>query len=273
MRVSDKFLNCVFFIGFENKKKEIRFIGTAFIMGDESNLGYLVTAKHVIAGIKEQSVDGKVLIRVNLFDGSIDILETHSSEWLSSDEDPFADVSIFSWDKRKYGAIEYLLYPVAETFPGNEISGLGPNPQKIGLGDDVFIVGLFVSHFGRKRNIPVIRMGNIAMMPEEPVSTQKYGDIEAYLIETRSTGGLSGSPVFVRDALPVSMPRLIGLVHGHWDSKTIEVESDSVVLDPSGEPINMGMAIVVPSSKIIDLINCSTLKELRKNSKLDKGLK
>ncbi len=38
-------------------------------------------------------------------------------------------------------------------------------------------------------------MGNIAMMPDEPVRTS-IGMMESYLIEVRSIGGLSGAPRF-----------------------------------------------------------------------------
>lgn len=34
------------------------------------------------------------------------------------------------------------------------------------------------------------------MFPDERILTDNYGDMEAYLVEARSIGGLSGSPVF-----------------------------------------------------------------------------
>lgn len=39
-----------------------------------------------------------------------------------------------------------------------------------GLGSDVAIVGLFRSHFGKDRNVPILRVGNVAAMPDEPFS-------------------------------------------------------------------------------------------------------
>ena len=36
--------------------------------------------------------------------------------------------------------------------------------KKIGVGDEVAVVGLFRNHAGRKRNIPIVRIGNIAAM-------------------------------------------------------------------------------------------------------------
>ena len=71
------------------------------------------------------------------------------------------------------------------------------NDNAIGVGDEVFLTGLFANHIGQQRNLPIIRVGNIALMPEEPVQHPSLGPIDAYLIEARSIGGLSGSPVFV----------------------------------------------------------------------------
>jgi hypothetical protein len=46
---------------------------------------------------------------------------------------------------------------------------LVPIMRKLELGDDVFLCGTFVSHLGTSKNIPVIRIGHISAMPEEPV--------------------------------------------------------------------------------------------------------
>ncbi len=68
--------------------------------------------------------------------------------------------------------------------------------ERIGVGDEVFLVGMFIHQMGQKRNIPIVRVGNIAAMPEEPVRTS-MGMMETSLLESGSIGGLSGSPVFV----------------------------------------------------------------------------
>ena len=139
---------------------------------------------------------------------------------------------------------------------------------QVGLGDEVFITGLFKHHYGESRNIPIVRTGNIASLTEEKVSTKKFGAIDAYLIEARSIGGLSGSPVFlhlgvtrmfdgkvkiIENELPIF---LFGLVHGHFDVS--ETAIDFVVEDknPEGrrDNVNTGMAIIVPFHKIIEVM-------------------
>ena len=118
------------------------------------------------------------------------------------------------------------------------------------------------------KNIPITRIGNIAAMPDEPVST-KLGPMDAYLVESRSIGGLSGSPVFVntggsprRGTLVGTLPKfyLLGLMHGHFD--TDQTEQDSIADDGiERSPINMGIAVVVPAKEIIDVIDLFSYEE------------
>jgi len=100
----------------------------------------------------------------------------------------------FDWDVVDHECIPLFNYNPLEIAPTVR------HERDIGLGDETFAIGLFRSHYGQQRNMPVIRVGNIAAMPEEPIAA-KYGKdfIEGYLVEMRSIAGLSGSPVFVID--------------------------------------------------------------------------
>jgi hypothetical protein len=62
-------------------------------------------------------------------------------------------------------------------------------------GDEVCVAGLYTSHYGITKNIPVVRIGNIAALPDEPIATN-YGNVHGCLVECYSIAGLSGSPVF-----------------------------------------------------------------------------
>jgi hypothetical protein len=109
------------------------------------------------------------------------------------------------------------------------------------------------------------------------------GDVDGYLIETKSLGGISGSPVFVRETVyfsgavgPERRPvqacaqgdiYLLGLVHGHWSIRPedvnetrIEVKSEKI----DKEAANMGIAITVPAKKIMEVLNHPELVELRR---------
>src|SRR5689334_8050250 len=102
------------------------------------------------------------------------------------------------------------------------------NALEIGPCDEVIFPGLFSHHAGNDRNIPIVRRGTIAAIPGEKVTTERMGKINAFLMEARSIGGLSGSPVFVHlgenrvlknDPRAIANPQrdyLIGLVHGHF---------------------------------------------------------
>lgn len=120
-------------------------------------------------------------------------------------------------------------------------------------------------------------------MPEEPVKTdpKKKIEREAYLVEARSIGGLSGSPVFVKGSgvVPPSLQRerspleyiappwreyfwLLGLMHGHWDVGAADI--DAVALDNvQAGSINTGIGIVVPAQKILEVISQPKLETMR----------
>src|SRR5438874_2635806 len=143
--------------------------------------------------------------------------------------------------------------------------------EKIGVGDEVFMTGLFSRHYGQQNNIPIVRTGNIAAMPKEKVNT-RVGLMDAYLIESRSIGGLSGSPVFVNlglvrhqkmssTGLPIFY--LMGLVHGHFDVQENKIDDLNPLADDglSKTNVNMGIAIVVPIGKMLEALNQPSVKE------------
>jgi hypothetical protein len=151
-------------------------------------------------------------------------------------------------------------------------------PPCVGLGDDVFLVGLFAQHAGTdERMQPIVRFGQISRMPNDRVRIKldehTSTDVYAYLVETKSWGGQSGSPVFIHyapdrlhtgvggnmllnTALP---PKLLGIVHGHFHDKG-SVRADGPEDDAYDLPLignvklNTGIAIVIPAQAIIDLL-------------------
>lgn len=62
------------------------------------------------------------------------------------------------------------------------------------------MTGLYRNHYGAQRNIPVVRSEIIAARREEPIETA-LGPMDAYLVEVRSIGGLSGSPAYAVSGL------------------------------------------------------------------------
>lgn len=140
--------------------------------------------------------------------------------------------------------------------------------HEVALGDEIFISGLFRHHFGKSRNIPIVRTGNLAALSEERIKTRGLGEIDAFLVEARSIGGLSGSPVFLNLGVtrqiggqvkfttgngPIFF--LLGLIYGHFDSPGGEVDAAEIEADAStNEKVNAGIAIVVPIEKVREVI-------------------
>ena len=157
--------------------------------------------------------------------------------WMHPDTPDEVDVAVLPWvwDSETDG--------VSLTVQKWFLSDVDIQQNKIGPGDDVFTVGLFTKMTGTNRLVPIVRTGNIAMMPDEKISGIKIGnkwtgEVEAYLIEARSIGGISGSPVFVRQTVHnktvdpqtgevkgifhgLGFQYFLGLVHGHWEIRTV----------------------------------------------------
>jgi len=112
------------------------------------------------------------------------------------------------------------------------------------------------------------------MMPGEKIPLKGFGKAEAYLIEGRSIGGLSGSPVFVRHTVHMNARtaegedaqlaglstriQLLGLIHGHWELPLTFKESEQA------EAINMGVGIAIPANKILETLYHPELVQMRK---------
>ncbi len=251
---------CFIYVRIQGQEKPV---GTAFFISiPVGNTGHetvmLVTALHVIANIQFKSDDQLVRLRVNTKDGGYRFVEIEAANWCRSDQlDETLDIAFFPW--------LHLLDPdfAVCTIPiGFAATKDVMDADQLGIGNEVAFAGLFVNHHGKVRNEPIVRFGNIAAMPNEPVAFRS-AEIEAYLVESRSVGGLSGSPVWVdsgvwRNVDGVLVRRegstagyFLGIMNGHWDFRI-----DSTAMDdaPPVDFVNMGIAVVTPVDKLIGLI-------------------
>jgi hypothetical protein len=283
MRVPDALQRCVVFVGTIGPGKRGEEVytprGTAFFLSMPSTIPgtsfvYLATAAHVA----EQLNGATTFVRLNRKDGGVIVARFgDKARWYYHPNDDFADVAVMPWVKMP-GA-DYQHIPV-DMFATEEIiarEGIGP-------GDEVCMVGLYTRAYGERRNLPIVRTGNIAMLPEDKVylkwaskrSIEPTAPTPAYLIEARSIGGISGSPVFVlkgfwegfkedassRTIQPSGLnSRLffLGLVHGHWDIKAEADSGGGPVVDIVGyskkEMLNEGIAIIVPAKTILETLD------------------
>jgi hypothetical protein len=264
MIVPDEVRKCVVFIGYSMADGEKVFVGSGFfigrkIVGEIANEIFLITAKHVIKKIKDFGLD-QVFLRVNLKDGTSGWYPTKLSEWKTHPNDPTIDIAFLKCGIPHYfdhAAISHPLFANEKIFLAYEV----------GLGEEVFITGLFSHHIGEERNIPIVRIGNLATLIEKNIATQ-LGPMEAILIEARSIGGLSGSPVFLSLGIiryvkgkfmqgnsgPIFF--LLGSIHGHFKSSQDQMtSSDAQGNQSQASALNVGIAIVVPIQKILETIN------------------
>lgn len=265
MTIPEEMRKCVGFIAFQNDTGSVELKGTVFFVGRPADgMGldqwfcYAVTAKHLIEGAVRKGLS-QILIRLNHNNGQAVLISIPISDWVYHPDDPSVDVAAchFAFNTQE---IDHKWFPFSASATPDVIE-----QQKISIGDDLFLVGLFAPHYGREKNIPIVRVGNIAAMPQEKVST-RIGPIDAFLIEARSIGGLSGSPVFVH----ISGIRhgtlmggwqffLLGLMHGHYESSLPgDPKPKNDILQ--SEAVNWGIAIVIPAEKILETLNHSKLQ-------------
>lgn len=272
MLVSDNIRKCVVFVGYQMADGEVRLAGSAFFLGRDHDGKqapdvFLVTARHVIDGIRKHGLV-EVFIRANTTAGLSVWAKCQSTDWLFHPTDATVDVAMLrigvpaGWD--------HLVIPLSMCATPQTLT-----LNSVGLGDEVFIVGLFRHHHGTRKNIPIVRVGNLAALAEEKVNTKEFGLVDAYLIEARSIGGLSGSPVFLNLGVVRYMDKqvkhaqggpicfLLGLVHGHYDVPSSNIDNSSQgASDPlSSERVNTGIAIVVPIEKIAEVVEAHSRKD------------
>lgn len=265
MFVPEDIRKSVVFIGYKMANGEMRLAGSAFFVGGVNEKGayssFLVTARHVIDGIRNLGFS-EVFIRANTADGESIWIPCPSSDWLFHPSGKSADIAFLTAGVPN--GYDHLVVPVSMCVTDDVLE-----KHAVSVGDEVFIVGLFRHHHGTKRNIPIVRVGNLAAMAEEQVATKAFGLMDAYLIEARSIGGLSGSPVFlnlgvvryidnqVKHAQGGPICLLLGLIHGHFDSTISSIDShEQDANNPlSVERVNTGIAIVVPMHKIREAID------------------
>jgi hypothetical protein len=273
MRLPDQVLNTVCFIAKSAAMDTYR--ATGFIVsvpGAHENAHlYLVTAKHVAAAVASEPF----IIGFNNKQGTKGRFEVNYDpsfphRWWDHPTEPNAvDVAVFPFAPTEYHSldVEWIHYP--NMFATPEIIA----SEGIGIGDEIAVIGLFTRFPGTKRHFPIARIGNLAMLPSERIPLEGFDPMEAYLAEGRSIGGLSGSPVFVRQTVnttvtihkgkPVPFAGIgqiyfLGLIHGHWDlPKSIEKTSQA-------EAVNMGISIIVPAQKVWEVVNHPELAEQRR---------
>jgi hypothetical protein len=272
-RIADWLLECVVYLypSAQDADAGEAAGGTGFLafvrseVNRDYGVAYCVTNSHVIREA------GSPVIRLNTKDGGRDVLALEQDDWIhhpDGDDLAVCLVALSNPDYYHYSVIETDMFVTKEFM----------ERQNMGPGDEVFMVGRFGTHEGRQRNTPVVRFGNISMMPWEPIMHGRGLTVESFLVETRSLSGFSGSPVFVyhtpHTPYPSDFPDreegiwLLGVDWGHlpiFENVKEKNRKDDV---PEGWVVesNSGQMAVTPAWKLQELLDTEDLAVGRKQA-------
>ena len=246
MRLPDDILRAVAFVGVR-LGNEVVYGGTAFLTSvpfekaPDRCVIYLVTARHVVTELQQH---GDLCVRFNHKTGDARLYSI-PGKW-SFHRDEAVDLAAVAINIPL--TVDYATYDTEVYVTDDKVAGYG-----IGIGDEIAMTGLFHQREGYRRNIPVLRSGVIAAMPDEPLVDVRGRSFDGYLLEVRSIGGLSGSPVFavlpprrpLVDGVTEPVPHalfLLGIVRGHWNqSALLSLNKKPTFLDI--EQFNAGIAV------------------------------
>jgi hypothetical protein len=155
------------------------------------------------------------------------------------------------------------------------VPSVSPIEREVWCGHDVFFIGMFSELPGQERVEAIARFGKVAL-PKTKIRITVIPDsgslveVDACLVESRSWGGESGSPVFLYEEhylkqdffddvglsdvqkSPVRAsqvwPPLLGILHGHYEiPRGVKIGIEDTGADVS---VNSGIAVVIPAHEI-----------------------
>jgi hypothetical protein len=228
---------------------------------------------------------GASIIRINTKDGKTRCLEYQPDDWQFIPQQD--DIAVVDITDDLVGDDDEIALIGEREFISEKILG----SHEIGPGDDVFMIGLFSDAHGGKRNVPIVRFGNIAMIANNNVLIEENSDLPmrpCHLTDMRSKAGFSGSPVFVYRIPEMDLDRppgsplqlksgqkflaLLGIHCGQFWERT-KVYKDSMRKNEGlGDPIKEGDAlyiqgavnIVIPAWRITEVLDLKEFDVERK---------
>jgi hypothetical protein len=271
--------------------------GTGFFVGvpDSTNPAvsyvYLVTAKHVLFDSKANSLYPKIITRLNkrggsVLRGEIPLVAQGSDRTVYFHSDPTVDLAVIPTGWPTSDIIEGKWFPEKLISDKARLKSL-----HIEEGTEVFFTGLFTQHIGTKRNYPIFRFGHLALVTDEKISWGGGQMAELFLMESSSYGGNSGSPVFF--LLDLTRPpedlrdgplHLAGVMSGAFQDikkanaiiEKSEASEGTLVEQAARQTIemsfatNIGIAGVVPSYKLLEILHSEELEQRRRVSSSQK---
>jgi hypothetical protein len=271
MRLDPSIRNAIVFIGREDKTAPGGFKseGTGFLL-HYKGCPYLVSCRHVAEPVEDENFSVRVNRRNS--EGS-NVVPPENAVWFYHN-DKTIDLAVTYFPRLNEHGFECQYIP--------EIMMLDSHPNDVDAGDFCYTVGLFKYTPGTNRNLPVVYTGHIALNSPELVHSwnphkNRPEDIEGCLIQGIGISGISGSPVLVRRGFPVTgafkdhlgssvdvmMTRsdvlLFGVMRGSWQLPPDEVLRRDVGAK-TGDTVPVGMSLVVPISRVSELLEQDEVK-------------
>jgi hypothetical protein len=231
MRINEEIRKAVVYLcSRDPDSNEYTLQGTATIVVYHDNgwpQSYLITARHVVRDCQyplSSKGDTCVYVRVNRLGRSSLHTQITYEWWVPEDSEIDIAVAPFDWRFDSETA----------AIPANDFGLPGTRFDKyaFGIGDDLYVVGLFLDDPGTGQNRPLLRTGTLA------AEADRSNPHAVYLAELHSTGGLSGSPVwavFGEARNPDGTPNdqfqafLVGVIRGHHRiAGTVDSPTDSL---------------------------------------------
>ena len=273
MRLPDRILRTAFLLGF--KKETPQYAGSAFVVAVPGAHGnshlYVVTAKH----LAERMACCPIIMGFSYRDGSKALLEADNVHWYAHPTEASAvDAAVTPFAPAQWDLLD--LEPVPEhLFTSSERM----RKASIGVGDEISAIGVFTRFSYEDRHLPIVRTGNLAMLPTLRIPVKNFEPMEAYVAEIE---GLSGSPIWVRPtsyfnasqkdgdrekpSVPFNDDRdmiFLGLLRGRWEVPEGAMQGQTAQYTKN---MTSGMSIIVPAHKILEVINQPELAAMRKKN-------
>jgi hypothetical protein len=243
-------------------------IGTGFVVGlpvtgdDAAMVPVVVTAKHVLAG------QSRVVARFNASDGKTTKEVTFDLSRMRADGDVWehsdSGVDLVAFRTLHFQGLDYSPVPLSALASAARLK-----EDEIKATDGVVFPSLLVNLMGSSRNYPVVRKGQIALIPDAPIPIHyKCGnqDVntaqEIILLDALAVPGASGSPVFLDTDVRTKsgrivtggVPWLLGVIHGFYPAVPRELFTASTTNGAQGFQENTGIAIVFPAWRLRELL-------------------
>lgn len=151
---------------------------------------YAVTNWHVAKDRSDPKSPPCPVIKYRDTDGRDHTIPLRAEDWYSLDG--HSDLAVVPLaDERTHTIIGIPSHMLID-----EKAGRG---ALVNVGDDVFMMGLFINPDDAMQMAPAARFGNISVIPDPTtlIDQPNAGRAEAYILDVHSRSGFSGSPVFV----------------------------------------------------------------------------